>query len=64
MLVALGPDPQAEQLVRAGKRMADALDADWTAVYVETPQLLRLSEKQRNRRIDLLRLASRSVRRR
>jgi two-component system sensor histidine kinase KdpD len=57
ILVALGPDPQAEQLVRAGKRMADALDADWTAVYVETPQLLRLSEKQRNRRIDLLRLA-------
>ncbi len=57
VLVALGPDPQAEQLVRAGKRMADALDADWTAVYVETPALLRLSEKQRNRRIDLLRLA-------
>jgi two-component system, OmpR family, sensor histidine kinase KdpD len=57
VLVALGPDPQAEQLVRAGKRMADALDADWTAVYVETPPLLRLSEKQRNRRVDLLRLA-------
>jgi two-component system sensor histidine kinase KdpD len=57
LLVALGPDPQAEQLVRAAKRMADALDADWTAVYVETPQLMRLSEKQRNRRIDMLRLA-------
>jgi len=57
VLVALGPDPQAEQLVRAGKRMADALDADWIAVYVETPALLRLSEKERNRRIDLLRLA-------
>lgn len=57
ILVALGPDPQAEQLVRTGKRMADALDADWTAVYVETPALLRLSEMQRNRRIDLLQLA-------
>ena len=57
VLVALGPDPQAEQLVRAGKRMADALDAEWTVVYVETPELLRLSERQRNRRIDLLRLA-------
>jgi two-component system, OmpR family, sensor histidine kinase KdpD len=57
VLVALGPDPQAEQLVRAGKRMADALDADWTAVYVETPELLRLSESERNRRINLLRLA-------
>jgi two-component system, OmpR family, sensor histidine kinase KdpD len=57
ILVALGPDPQAEQLIRAGKRMADALDADWTAVYVETPALMRLSEAQRNRRIDLLQLA-------
>jgi two-component system sensor histidine kinase KdpD len=32
VLVALGPDPQAEQLLREGKRIADALDADWTAV--------------------------------
>jgi two-component system sensor histidine kinase KdpD len=57
VLVAIGPDPQAEQLIRAGKRVADALDADWTAVYVETPALLQLSEVERNRRIDLLRLA-------
>ena len=57
LLVAVGPDRQAEQLVRAGKRMADALRAQWTVVYVETPALLRLSEQQRNRRIDLLRLA-------
>ena len=57
ILVAIGPDPQAEQLVRAGKRLADALDANWSVVYVETPALLRLSESERNRRIDLLRLA-------
>jgi two-component system sensor histidine kinase KdpD len=57
ILVAVGPDEQAEQLVRAGKRLADALDADWTVVYVETLALLRLSEAERNRRIDLLRLA-------
>ena len=57
ILVAIGPDEQAEQLVRAGKRMADALDAGWTVVYVETPELLRLSEAERDRRIDLLRLA-------
>ena len=30
---------------------------EWTVVYVETPELLRLSEPERNRRIDLLRLA-------
>jgi two-component system sensor histidine kinase KdpD len=57
LLVAVGPDSQAEQLVRSGKRLSAALDANWTVVYVETPELLRLSEAQRNRRIDVLRLA-------
>src|SRR5579863_4063253 len=57
VLVAVGPDEQAEQLVRSGKRLADALDAEWTVVYVETPSLMRLSDAQRNRRIDVLRLA-------
>jgi two-component system sensor histidine kinase KdpD len=57
VLVAVGPDEQAEQLVRAGKRMADALDAEWIVVYVETPALLRLSQAERNRRIEVLRLA-------
>ena len=57
LIVAVGPDAQAEQLVRAGKRMADALDASWTVVYVETLRLTRLSDADRNRRIDVLRLA-------
>ena len=57
LLVAIGPDAQAEQLVRTGKRIADALDAEWTAVYVETPALQRLSEAERDRRVDILRLA-------
>ena len=57
LLVAVGPGRQAEQLVRAGKRMADALRAQWTVVYVETPALLRLSHEERNRRVDVLRLA-------
>ena len=57
LLVAVGPDAQAERLVRAGKRMAQALHAQWLVVYVETPELLRLSEEARNRRIELLRLA-------
>jgi two-component system sensor histidine kinase KdpD len=56
ILVAVGPDEQAEQVVRAGKRLADALDAPWSVVYVETPELQRLSQQERNRRIDLLRL--------
>ncbi|MBM0105918.1 sensor histidine kinase KdpD [Steroidobacter sp. S1-65] len=57
VLVAIGPDEQAEQVVRAGKRIADGFDALWTVIYVETPKLLSLSTAERNRRIDLLRLA-------
>jgi two-component system, OmpR family, sensor histidine kinase KdpD len=57
ILVAIGPDEQGERLARAGKRMASALHADWIVVYVETPDLLRLSEEKRNERIALLRLA-------
>jgi two-component system sensor histidine kinase KdpD len=56
-MIAVTPDGQAEQLVRIGKRFADALDAEWMVVSVETPQLLKLSESERNRRIDVLRLA-------
>src|SRR5271166_1927362 len=56
-LIAVTMDGQAEQLVRIGKRFADALDAEWLVVTVETPQLLKLSEGERNRRIDILRLA-------
>ena len=57
LLVAVSPDDQAEQLVRFGKRFADALDAEWIVVSVETPSMLRLGEAQRNRRIAVLRLA-------
>ena len=56
-LIAVTLNGQAEQLVRIGKRFADALDAEWLVVSVETPQLLKLSEGERNRRIDILRLA-------
>ncbi len=56
-LVAVAPDEQAEQLVRVGKRFADALDAEWLVVSVETPSLLRLGERARNRRVAVLRLA-------
>src|SRR5580704_5854401 len=58
LLVAVGPDSEAERLVRAGKRAADRLDAEWLVIFVETPDLLRLSEAERNRRIAILRLAT------
>jgi two-component system sensor histidine kinase KdpD len=56
-LIAVAPDGQGESLVRVGKRFADALDAEWTVVSVETPAMQRLGDAARNRRIDMLRLA-------
>ena len=56
-LIAVALDDQAEQLIRIGKRFADALDAEWIVVSVETPAMLKLDEATRNRRIDILRFA-------
>jgi two-component system sensor histidine kinase KdpD len=56
-LIAVALDDQAEQLIRVGKRFADALDAEWIVVTVETPSMLKLGEATRNRRVDILRLA-------
>jgi two-component system, OmpR family, sensor histidine kinase KdpD len=56
-LVAVDLGDQAEQLIRVGKRFADALDAEWVVVSVETPRMLRLGETARNRRVEILRLA-------
>jgi two-component system sensor histidine kinase KdpD len=57
IVVAIGPDERGEQLVRAAKRLADSIDAQWHAVYVETPRLLRLPQVERNRILGYLRLA-------
>ena len=57
ILVALGPRSDGETMVRAGKRLAAALHAQWIVVYVETAELVRLSEAERNRRITWLRFA-------
>ncbi|MGB0128654.1 MAG: sensor histidine kinase KdpD, partial [Rhodocyclaceae bacterium] len=57
ILVALGPGSEGEDLLRAGKRLAAALHAPWIVVFVETPDLLRLPEADRNRRIAWLRMA-------
>jgi two-component system, OmpR family, sensor histidine kinase KdpD len=57
ILVGVGPHSDGETLVRAGKRLAAALHAPWLVVYVETPDLIRLPEAQRNRRIAWLRFA-------
>ena len=56
-LIGVGPDDQGEELVRFGKRFADALDAEWIVVAVETPPMMRLGEAARDRRVAVLRLA-------
>ena len=57
IMVAIGPDERGEQLVRAAKRLADSIDVEWHAVYVETPRQLRLPQAERDRILGYLRLA-------
>jgi two-component system sensor histidine kinase KdpD len=57
VLVCVGPDPLSERLVRAARRLATALHANWVAVYVETPGLARLPRSARDRVLATLKLA-------
>src|ERR1700704_3186800 len=57
ILVCLSEDPRAAGLVRYGKRLADRLHGPWIALYVEGPRSLQLSEEDRDRIADTLRLA-------
>jgi two-component system sensor histidine kinase KdpD len=59
VLVAVSEDTTAQNLVRYARRLADRLHAPWTAIYVETSRYQRLSETQRDRIADALRLAER-----
>ncbi|MGY4481791.1 two-component system sensor histidine kinase KdpD [Bradyrhizobium sp. LM3.2] len=57
ILVCVGEDPRATGLVRYTKRLADRLHAPFTAVSIETRRSLQLSDEQRDRLADTLRLA-------
>jgi two-component system sensor histidine kinase KdpD len=57
ILVCVGPDPLSTRLVRSAARTAGALHAQWLAVYVETPKLVRLPQAARDRILQTLRLA-------
>ncbi|OYY75581.1 MAG: two-component system sensor histidine kinase KdbD [Gammaproteobacteria bacterium 28-57-27] len=57
LMVCVGPGEDSSRLVRSAARLAASLHADWLAVYVETPKLLRLSEARRDRVFKTLRLA-------
>jgi len=57
VLVCIGVNPLAERLVRAGKRFATILRAQWIVAYVETPALQRLPAEKRDGVLRILRLA-------
>lgn len=46
LLVCITPEASSSRLVRAGRRLADETRADWTVVFVETPDLLELSPEE------------------
>ncbi len=58
VLVAVSELPGSDTLVRAAKRLADALRAPWQAVFIETPRAQGFSEDQRRDVADTLRLAA------
>jgi two-component system sensor histidine kinase KdpD len=47
LLTCVGPGPGAEGVVRAAARLASQLNAEWHAIYVETPALQRLDAARR-----------------
>src|SRR5579864_6730928 len=57
ILVCISEDPRSAGLVRYTKRLADRLHAPWTALSIETRRSLRLSDQDRDRQADTLRLA-------
>jgi two-component system, OmpR family, sensor histidine kinase KdpD len=57
ILVCLSEDPRAAGLVRYTKRLADRLHAPWTAISIETRRSLQLTDEQRDRLADTMRLA-------
>lgn len=57
LLVCVSPSPLSERLVRAARRLAVRLNAEWFAVYVETPGQARLSPAGRDRVAHNLHLA-------
>jgi len=59
ILACIGSDASSTEVVRNAKRMADSLKAQWTALHVETGADLNLSEEERDRIAEAMRLAER-----
>ena len=57
LLTCVGPGAGAERVVRAAARLAGQLNAEWHAIYVETPGLQRLPAARREQILGTLSLA-------
>jgi two-component system sensor histidine kinase KdpD len=57
LLVCVSEDSRATGLVRYTRRMADRLHAQWTAISIETRRSMQLTDEQRDRLADTMRLA-------
>ena len=49
IVVAISEVPGADGLIRAAKRVADALKAPWTALFIETPRVAHFTDDQHSR---------------
>jgi two-component system sensor histidine kinase KdpD len=60
LLLYVGPDSLGSRLIRSARRLAYELNAEWTAIDIETPERLRrLSSEKQNEIVDALRMAQR-----
>jgi two-component system sensor histidine kinase KdpD len=59
LLVCIGPSPTSARVIRAARRMANALNAEWIAACVETPRTENLRRADRERLAQHMQLAER-----
>jgi two-component system sensor histidine kinase KdpD len=57
IMVCISPSSSGSRLVRTARRLATQLGSAWFAVYVETPDTIRLSPAEQERLMATLRLA-------
>ncbi len=59
LLVCVEPSPSSASVIRAAKRLANAIQAELVAVHIENASTQKLSSESRNRLLNHLRLAER-----
>ncbi|KTD18377.1 DUF4118 domain-containing protein [Legionella jordanis] len=57
LLACIGEHPGAEYVVRSTARLASQLNAEWHAIHVETPELVRLPPNKKQHALKALKLA-------